>query len=414
MQSILVGGRMALVEMSSHKLRSSLSILGVTLGVASLVVMLTLIGGIDTFLNDKMGRWAGTVWFFGKREPAPEEKMSWSRSPGLRYSDGIYLEKNEASVKQFVRSISRHDRIRLSGRGWHAIIRGLDSVTLSDEMEHIYIKNGRTFVTQDYKSGEKVCLISWEIEENLVRDWHIDDTLALIGRKLELSGTPFTIIGSFHPRDTTFKPWFLRRAAMVPIKSMQKYITGFDPDPERLELRVSDPENVVAEAEKISRTLIARHRGVEDFEYRAADWLEEVTKVLGNVGLLMGIVSAMSLLVGGLGIMNVMLSSISERVKEIGVRKALGAKNLQIFIQFITETITLSLAGGCIGMALGMTPLMFKEAIKKSTDGTIEPTILFSHLILTCIVIVSVGILFGLYPAVKATRLNPIDALQYE
>lgn len=112
--------------------------------------------------------------------------------------------------------------------------------------------------------------------------------------------------------------------------------------------------------------------------------------------------------------MNVMLSSVSERIREIGIRKALGADNLQIFVQFITETITLSLTGGCFGFLFGLTPLLFKEAILRSTQGSIEPAILPMHILFTFTVITLLGIIFGLYPAIKASRMNPVEALRYE
>jgi putative ABC transport system permease protein len=112
--------------------------------------------------------------------------------------------------------------------------------------------------------------------------------------------------------------------------------------------------------------------------------------------------------------MNVMLSSISERIHEIGVRKALGAKRLQIFVQFTVETVTLSCVGGIAGMALGLTPLLFREVIKKATDGAAEPTLYLSYLFGVFGIIVLVGICFGLYPALKASRMNPVDALRYE
>jgi putative ABC transport system permease protein len=211
-----------------------------------------------------------------------------------------------------------------------------------------------------------------------------------------------------------YKPWQLRRVVILPIRAMQNYLVGFDPDPGIVQVRLKDPEMVKEDAERISATLKARHRGVMDFEYRTADRLDEVMGMLRNATLLIMILSTISLTVGGLSIMNVMLSSISERVREIGVRKALGASDLQIFVQFITESVALSCIGGCVGAALGTLPLFFKGAIQRSTDGSIIPTILPEHVLYVSLVIIGVGVFFGLYPAIKASRMNPIDALRYE
>jgi putative ABC transport system permease protein len=201
---------------------------------------------------------------------------------------------------------------------------------------------------------------------------------------------------------------------MVPIKTMMYRISGTDPDPGVVQVQLNSADNVKENSRRVASTLMEKHRGVEDFEYRTAEWLDEISSMLNNVSLLMGILSLLSLSAGGLSIMNVMLSSISERIREIGTRKALGADNYQIFVQFITETVTLSITGGVFGVIIGSAPLLFKEAILRSTDGVIEPTILLSHLLFIVSLIVGIGVIFGLYPAIKAYRMNPVDALRYE
>lgn len=416
-RSVLVGIAMAAVEMRAHKLRSSLSVLGVMLGVASLVAILSLMGGIDKFLNERMGKWAGLVWFWTSNDVPEEEKIIRSRSPGMRFSDGVYLEQNVNEAQQFYRIIERYGSVYIAGQKSRANLRGIAFNVQEDELEHVTVQKGFPLNEDDYEKGNRVCLLSWQLEERIIRrlsPGNKDNQESLIGKECIYNGIRFTIKGIFYPKDENFKPWNLRRAIIIPVNTMKKYITGYDPDPGSMQIQVSDAKKVKQQAEIVGEYLKALHRGVEDFEYRTAEWLDEVTEMLDNLSLLMGIISVISLVVGGLSIMNVMLSSISERIQEIGIRKALGANTLAIFIQFIGESVTLSLTGGFFGAIMGMTPLLFADAIQKSTDGAIIPTILPVHLLYVFAIVVTVGVIFGLYPAVKAAKMNPIDALRYE
>jgi putative ABC transport system permease protein len=415
-QSIIVGIKMSFLEMTSHVLRSILSILGVMLGVASLVSMLTLVGGVNKFLHEKMGHWAGSVWFWMLREPpSDQDRLIWSRSPKLHFSDGIYLENKSEDVSNFYTFIQRYGPVYISGKRDKSQIKGVDRFSLEDDLRNARISKGRTISDEEFNNAKMVCLISWMLEERILNKLNEKDTNStLIGQKCVYNNKYFTIVGVFEPEDPDFKPRHLRRSIFVPVSAMQKYVTGLDPNPGSIRLSVKDPAKLHESTENIARILKSHHRGVEDFEYRAAEWLEEIRNMLLNASLLMTIVAVISLIVGGLSIMNVMLSSISERIYEIGIRKALGAKGLQIFIQFITESTILSFCGGFLGITLGTLPLFFKESIKKSTDGSVEPTLLLTHVIFVCCIIMIVGIIFGLYPAVKASRMNPIEALRYE
>lgn len=416
-RSVLVGIVMAAVEMRAHKLRSLLSVLGVMLGVASLVAILSLMGGIDKFLNEQMGKWAGLIWYWTSSDIPEEDKVVRSRSPGMRFSDGVYLEQNVDEVEQFYRIIERYGTIYIAGQRNRANLRGIAADVEEDELEHVTVNKGNGLSDDDYERGNRVCLLSWQLEERILKRFNSgnDNNMdSLVGKECVYNGVRFIIKGIFYPKDENFQPWNLRRAIIIPVNTMKKYITGYNPDPGSMQIQVSDAKKVKQQAEIIGEYLKALHRGVEDFEYRTAEWLDELTEMFDNLSLLMGVISVISLVVGGLSIMNVMLSSISERIQEIGVRKALGANNLAIFIQFIGESITLSLTGGIFGVIMGMTPLLFADAIQKSTDGAIIPTILPVHIIYVFAIVVTVGVVFGLYPAVKAAKMNPIDALRYE
>jgi len=415
--SIQIGIFTAFVEMNRHKLRSFLSILGVMLGVAALVAMLLLIGGLNVFLEEKIGKWISMVYIWKKWNPSEEEKLSWSKSPGLRFDDGTFLQDSSEAVSTVYQQIERRQNVAIGGEAQrHATIRGVSWPTMEEDNKNITADVGRLLTREEIEGEDKVCMISWEIYDRLkkrMRQKGLDSTDVLL-QQVRLGDIELAIVGTFKPIDPDFQPWRMRRSLIIPLGTMKKYITGTNPDPGSIALTVAEPKEREAQSLLISRLLTSRHRGVTDFEYRGADWAEDMGKMMQNITVIMGIISVVSLLVGGLGIMNVMLSSISERIKEIGIRKALGAQNLQIFIQFVAETTTLSVTGGVLGALIGMAPLLFGESIKKSTQGAIMPTILPEHLVFIFLIIVSVGIVFGLYPAVKASRMDPIDALRYE
>ncbi|MFC1585820.1 ABC transporter permease [Fibrobacterota bacterium] len=416
---VFVGLKTGMLEMRSHLLRSILSSLGVLFGVFVMVALLSLMGGLNTYLRDQMGAWIGSVFIWEMREPPKENLAAFSRSPGLRFSDGLYLEREAAAVEKVYKFINRREHFDIAGEKTRASLRGVDSNTIIRDFSQdnkIIIIMGRGLESGDYRKGSKVCLVSQHIADKIIKSLVKSgkDASEIIGSSLRLYHQSFRIIGVYGLEEGEMRSWHLRRNIYIPILAMQKYVTGYDPHPGYLWMNVKDPMRMNTALDEILSALLYRHRGVEDFEYRKPDHLNEFIGMMNNVGRIMAVLALISLLAGGLGIMNVMLSSISERVREIGVRKALGAGNLQIFVQFIAETSTLCCMGGLVGALLGCVPMFFGEAIQASTQGVLKPLLLPQHILLVSLVIVFMGVVFGLYPAVKASRMNPIDALRYE
>jgi putative ABC transport system permease protein len=346
-----------------------------------------------------------------------KDRIAWSRSPGMRLTDADYLDTASADVDEVRRSIDRRGQIQLGGYrvGW-ARVRGVTEVTYSVDTPTVALDEGRLLNDEDYREGRKVCLLSWGLRDEFagrLKDRSGSEP-SLIGRSATYRGIRFEVVGTLRPRDPDYQPWHLNRVMIVPLKAMQTYIAGSNPDPGWMSVVVTDAERFDEQAGRISRIITGLHRGITDFEYHGAEWADNMRRMMTNIQMIMGILAGVSLLVGGLGIMNVMLSSISERIKEIGIRKALGARKAQIFIQFLAETTTLSCTGGSVGAALGLVPMLFGEAIKESTQGVMMPTILPEHALIVILTIVLVGVVFGLYPAIKASRMDPVDALRYE
>ena len=410
---------MALLEMRTHWLRSLLSMTGVMLGVSSLFVMLLLMGGIDVFLNQQMSKWAGSIWIWEQNKAPEEQKLAWSRSPGLRFSDGGYLEQTAPRVDSYRRQISRRGQVNWRMADKRVSLEGLDEQALREDREDIKIKSGRWFEQGEMEQGKKKTVLSWDVAAGLIREEKSKGKEGfkesdLINQEVVFENKVFQVIGIYEPIDPDAMPWRFRRSMIVPLETAKRYLAGVDGNPGNIEIRVNDPMAVKSRAEEAANYLIGRHRGAEDFSYHTSEWLNSITEMLGNVRLLMSFISVLSLTVGGLGIMTVMLSSINERIREIGTRKALGAKNLQIFVQFLSETITLSVTGGILGAGLGSFILLFKEPLRKSTQGAMVPTARLGDLLIITAVTVFVGIIFGLYPALKAAKLKPVEALRYE
>ncbi len=410
-----VGIKTAFSEMRAHKVRSGLSISGVTMGVASMVVLASLMGGVNAYMEGVMSRWLGAVVFAPRGNATPMEKVSWGRSPGMKLSDGAYLESASSGVKLVYNRIIRSGKVGV-GEGWIAAnVIGVSEATFAADFRFFRFDAGPGLSPADFESGKPTCLVARDLMDKLLqsRNGRSTATAGTHPAALEFKGRVFSIAGVYEPSDRSKVVNDFKGCVIMPLRTMQKYVAGQDPDPGQLEIAVSDPAGIEARSQEFSKSLAVRHRGIEDFLYQLPQGAQKVHELLENTVLLLGLLAFLSLGMGGFGIMNVMLSSINERTFEIGVRMALGAKKIQIFLQFLVESMTLSIIGGLAGSVLGALPLLFKEEIKESIDG-IEPTLMVGHFLVIFLVVVGVGVLFGLHPALKASRLSPIEALRHE
>jgi len=272
------------------------------------------------------------------------------------------------------------------------------------------LTSGRPFTSQDVKSATKVALLGQTVVDNLFGD---QDP---VGQAIRIKNLPFTVVGVLAPKGQDARGQDQDDTIMVPITTAQKKLFGtqFPGMVRIISVKAKSSEDLAAAEQQITDLLKQRHRigpkQDNDFTVRNLTQLmqarEESTKVMT---LLLGAIASVSLLVGGIGIMNIMLVSVTERTREIGIRMAIGAKTWDIRLQFIIEALTLSLIGGIVGIIIGVSTAV----ILSSLSGW--PTVVSPLSILLAFGFSGfIGIFFGFYPAYKASLLNPIDALRYE
>lgn len=402
----------AFLEIRAHKLRSFLSLIGITLGIASFITM-TNLGDMNrraltAFIAEIGG--LNQVVVTQKRPVTPRDAYDYARSPGLRFSDLDSLRATLPAFAKDTRLNTQYDiHFSIDNEDYRVGVIGVNR----DFLGTIKILHGRNITDEEYEQGAAVCMLTANLYKRMKKIHGIPPEKYL-GRNLHLSaGFSLRVIGFFE------KPmngdWHIyRNGLFVPIRFYERNVSGVNVPQDQLYFQV-DSTLTPAEAKfRIGRLLTALHRGVRDFHFEKEEGALNIDENMRKVTLTFAIITLLTLLVGGLNIMNVMLVSISTRIWEIGMRKAVGATNNQIFAQFLIESSALSLTGGLAGMGLGyLTATATASALAQSIPW-LTPSFNSLILIQGALLSTAIGVLFGLYPAIKAFRLNPIAALHFE
>ena len=396
-------------SLRSNILRSILTSLGIIIGVSSVITMISIGSGARIEVEQQIER-------FGSNNLIVRSQSSSNRgvSMGANSVNTLTLKDMEAlkeelpAIKAIAPRVSLSTQIIANGNNWLATVTG----TTNDyfDLGNWKFENGRSFEEEELNSGSRVAIIGKTVQKNLF------DTDSPIDEVIRINKVPFTVIGLLDAKGGT--AWAdLDDTIIVPLKTAKQRLVAkkFPGDQIRsmtINVRSSD---LLFKTEKDIDTVMRKlHKisanGNPDFVIRNyAQFLNARQESSRVMSILLATVAGISLIVGGIGIMNIMLVTVTERTKEIGVCMSVGAKKRDILLQFLIESLMISLIGGLIGIALGLGVIFgvseyFKW--KMSLD--------YMSIVLSFIFSSSIGIIFGFYPARKAANLNPIDALRYE
>jgi putative ABC transport system permease protein len=399
----------ALESLSANKLRASLTILGIVIGVAAVIAMVSIGRGAQSTITESING-IGTNLVFVFR----------GGSQDVRNPKPITLSDAEAIADPFQAPdvISVAPVIQDSGKvtfGRESTTTTITGVTPDYASVRSYSLTEGEFISQDEMLGQaSVAVIGSDVADKLFGRQN-----GLVGETIRIESQPFRVIGVLQPKGgSSFSN--ADNLVMVPFSTAQARLIHHS-TADQVDLLLVEAVNAKAvpnASDEVAQILRARHRtaiGADDFTILTQqDFLSTASTITNVLTIFLGGVAAISLLVGGIGIMNIMLVSVTERTREIGLRKALGAHKSDIMIQFLAESAVLSLIGGVIGIILGYAIAFGVGEIARANNANITPSIGIDIILIATLFSTAVGLFFGLYPANRAANLEPVEALRYE
>ena len=405
----------ALRALTSNKMRSILTILGILIGVAAVISVVSLGQAQEAEVEKAFTSMGSNLIFVVPGAPsASGQGGTLGSSATLTQEDGEAIARDAPSVAAVAPVVQVYAQVVAGRENLRAMVAGV--TPQHQQVNNLEIAQGSFITEHEYKARSRVAVLGSAIAETLFGE--LDPT----GQDIRVDGRKFKVIGVLETKGTGFGSEDL--TVYAPLSTVQSTMaavqtTSQGHNVQALSIQAKGEDKIESAVEEISVILRERHRikegEEEDFRVISMESISnQAGQMLGLLQLILGAIAGISLLVGGIGIMNIMLVSVTERIREIGLRKAIGAKRRDVLIQFLTEAAILSLCGGAIGVGLGWILINIMSFIAQNAGFPLNAMLSGNVIVLALGVSIFIGLASGIYPALRASRLDPIESLRHE
>lgn len=397
---------MAFTALYANKLRSLLTMLGIIIGVAAVIAMVSVGMGVRQNVQESIASLGSNMLIVspGSSNRSGPKGAAGSKT-NLKYEDAKAIESKVRNIDYVSPMASGNYQLVNGNQNWNSSVQGVTPGYM--DIKSLSVESGSFITQENMNKRDRVAVIGATVAENLF------GTENPVGKKIRVNNQPFRVIGLLESKGQSSMGQDQDDVVIIPLTTAQERVLGIT-YVNSISVQVSDAKYMDQVQADIETLLRQRHKIVgdkeDDFHVRnLTSLMETMTQTTTMITLLLGSVAGISLVVGGIGIMNIMMVSVTERTREIGIRKALGATFSNIMMQFLIESVVIGVIGGIIGIFLGCGLSM---AIAKV--GNFKTVITWLPIVVSFTFSVGIGLLFGILPARKAARLDPIEALRYE